>query len=105
MTTVAERKEQLLARKQELQEKLQEIENLLDQPAPADDEERALEREDDEVLERLGQSGLHEIQMIDAALGRVEEGTYGECAKCGEDIAEERLDLLPYTPLCRHCAA
>lgn len=105
MTSVAARKEQLLARKEELHAKLQEIEEQLDKPAPADDEERALEREDDEVLERLGQSGLHEIQMIDAALGRVEDGTYGECAKCGEDIAEERLNLLPYTPLCRNCAA
>ncbi|MCB1419359.1 MAG: TraR/DksA C4-type zinc finger protein, partial [Notoacmeibacter sp.] len=44
------------------------------------------------------------LKRIDAALDRIEAGTYGVCAKCGEDITEERLDLLPATPFCRNCA-
>jgi RNA polymerase-binding transcription factor DksA len=64
----------------------------------------AVEREDDEVLERLGVSGQEEIARIRAALARMEAGEYGVCVTCGEDIAEERLDLLPATPFCRRCA-
>ena len=105
MTSIDTRKAQLEARKQELQDRLQGIEATLDAPAPHDDEDRATEREEDEVHERLGTTGLKEIQMIDAALGRIADGSYGECTKCGEDISQERLDLLPYTPMCRHCAA
>jgi DnaK suppressor protein len=40
---------------------------------------------------------------VDAALGRIEYGEYGYCIKCGELIAEERLELAPSNPLCAHC--
>jgi len=42
---------------------------------------------------------------IDAALARIDEGTYGECLDCGEDIAVKRLELDPTTPLCISCAS
>lgn len=105
MTAIETRKAQLEARKAELESRLNEIEHTLDAPAPHDDEDRATEREEDEVLESLGSTGLKEIQMIDAALGRIADGTYGECVKCGSDVGEARLDLLPFTPFCRNCAA
>ncbi len=88
----------------ELNERLHEIEHDLDEPADADSEERATERESDEVLEQLGNAGLTEIRMIEAALKRIGDGTYGTCAKCGEDISRERLDVLPHTPMCKNCA-
>ena len=65
----------------------------------------AIEREGDEVLERLGQSGLDEIRRIMAALGRIRSGDYGFCAICGAEISQERLDALPATPFCKTCAA
>jgi RNA polymerase-binding transcription factor DksA len=65
----------------------------------------AIERESDEVLERLGQSGQGEIVRIRAALKRLREGKYGICARCGDDISEARLDVLPDAPLCKTCAA
>ncbi|OZA94783.1 MAG: hypothetical protein B7X57_00180 [Erythrobacter sp. 34-65-8] len=34
----------------------------------------------------------------------MEEGSYGICVRCGDDIAEARLDAIPWTPLCRSCA-
>jgi len=105
MTTIKTRQTQLQTRLDELNSRLHGIEKTLDSPAPADDEDRATEREEDEVLERLGNAGLQEIQMIEAALARIDNGTYGDCAKCGDMIAAERLDLLPHAPLCRHCAA
>ena len=105
MVPVAERKKTLEARLAELAGRLTRIEEELDQPAEKDWEEAAIEREDDEVLEGIGEAGKHEIEMIHAALGRVEAGEYGFCVKCGEQISEERLDVLPATPFCRKCAS
>ena len=98
------RKAQLVTRLGELEERLNEIADALDEPAPKDDEDRATEREDDEVLEGIGRNGAREIEAIRAALKRIEDDTYGICQKCGDEISEERLDLLPFTPFCRRCA-
>ena len=56
------------------------------------------------MLEGIGVSGQQELRMIEAALQRIAAGDYGDCVTCGAEIAEERLDLLPFTPFCRHCA-
>ncbi|HBN30618.1 MAG: TraR/DksA C4-type zinc finger protein [Rhodobacterales bacterium] len=103
-TSVAIRKKQLETRLNELNVRLHGIEKTLDKLPPADVEDRATEREEDEVLEGLGTAGLKEIEMIEAALARIKDSVYGECTKCGEAISGQRLDLLPYTPLCRNCA-
>lgn len=94
----------LLRRLRQLDARLHAIEAELDAPRAHDWEEAATEREGDEVLERLGQSGEAEIARIRAALGRLRAGSYGICTGCGERIARERLDILPETPLCRDCA-
>lgn len=104
MTDIAKRKAQLEQRLADLDVRLHEIEDTLDEPAPKDFEDRASEREEDEVLETMGQAGLEEVAMIRAALDRIAQGTYGECVTCGDDIAEERLDLVPQTPFCAKCA-
>ncbi len=46
-----------------------------------------------------------ELDRIDAALARIDAGTYGECVRCGEEISAERLALDPTAPSCRDCAA
>lgn len=97
-------KEKLEARLKELDSRLHSIEDELDEPGDADVEERATERESDEVLEGLGNAGLQEMKLIKHALKRISDGTYGVCASCGEDISKERLELLPHTPMCRNCA-
>lgn len=104
MVDVAYFKDKLLKRKGELSERLEEIEHDLDATPNPDVEERATEREGDEVLESLGNAGLAELKSIEAALARIEAGTYGDCAKCGEEISAERLEALPFTPFCRNCA-
>ncbi len=88
----------------ELDDRLKGIEEDLDEPQSPDTEERATEREGDEVLESLGNRGLTEIRMIEAALSRLEEGTFGDCVVCGKPISNERLELLPHTPKCKNCA-
>jgi RNA polymerase-binding transcription factor DksA len=101
----ADREGLLKARLAELEARLHSIEDELDSHNSRDWEELAVEREEDEVLEGIGQAGLSEIRVIRAALDRIAEGTYGDCAKCGEPISEARLDVLPATPFCSRCAA
>ncbi|GAA5068079.1 TraR/DksA C4-type zinc finger protein [Roseibacterium beibuensis] len=102
---LAKRREQLEQRLSDLNARLQEIDEELDSHQSKDWEELATEREGDEVLERLGVSGQAEIQQIKAALKRMDEGEYGYCVKCGKEVSEQRLDLLPFTPFCRECAS
>ena len=104
-TSPVDRKTQLLNRQTALTDRMLSIEAELDSHQNPDWEDLATEREGDEVLEGLGLSAQSELRAIEAALARVEEGSYGLCAKCGAEIDEERLDVLPYTPFCRECAA
>ena len=96
-------KERLLARKAELDERLHKIEDQLDDTPNPDAEERAVEREDDEMLEGLGNEGLKELKKISAALARIENDTFGVCINCGDEISDARLDIVAYAVMCRHC--
>jgi RNA polymerase-binding transcription factor DksA len=104
MIPLTTRKAQLDARLADLRKRLTGIDAELDSHQAKDWEELATERESDEVLEGIGLSGQQEIRQIEAALVRLEAGEYGYCVKCGAEIGEERLDVLPYTPFCRNCA-
>jgi RNA polymerase-binding transcription factor DksA len=70
----------------------------------ADWTEQASERENDEVLESLGNSSEQELEMINYALQRIESGDYLHCDECGQDIPAARLELLPFTAYCVNCA-
>ena len=105
MTSIKIRKAALEARLADLQGRMGAIETELDSHQSKDWEDMATEREGDEVLEGMGLSAQAEVRAIGAALARIASGEYGICAKCGAKIADERLDLLPYAPLCRDCAA
>lgn len=94
----------LTDRLEELDRRIHEIEDTLDDHHNPDWEELAVEREGDEVLESLGVNHQHEMAQIKAALARIAEGEFGFCAKCGSDIAAERLELIPHTPFCSGCA-
>ena len=104
MVDTAKYRDVLEGRLAELQERLQEIDEALDSHQSKDWEELATEREGDEVLEQMGSSGKVEITKIQAALARMDEGEFGFCVSCGDEIATERLDVVPYTPFCRACA-
>jgi len=102
--SLAARRARLDARLVELDLRLDAIEDLLDDPHSADFADQATEREGEEVLEATGLSALAERAQIHAALRRLDAGTYGTCARCGEVIDAARLDVLPSTPFCRSCA-
>jgi RNA polymerase-binding transcription factor DksA len=93
----------LLARQHELTRRLGKIETDLDTTPNPDSEERATERENDEVLEELGLQGQMELKAIEAALKRIADGTYGTCVRCGGQISAERLEAVPHAALCREC--
>jgi RNA polymerase-binding protein DksA len=56
-----------------------------------------LDRTIDYTLEEGAEQTL---EAIDAALGRIDAGTYGTCERCGEPIGAERLEALPWATLC-----
>ena len=97
-------KKRLMARLEELDARLHHIEGELDKPRTEDFADHATESEADEVLEHLGMAGLNEIDAIRVALERIQSGTFGICAVCGEKISDQRLEVVPYTATCRNCA-
>jgi DnaK suppressor protein len=63
----------------------------------ADHASEMVEREMDWTLE---ENAEHILAEIGDALGRIDSGTYGTCAVCGEAISSERLNAVPYATLC-----
>jgi len=63
----------------------------------------ASEERDREINFILSDRERVKIKQIDDALDRLDEGTYGVCEACGLEIAEERLQAMPFTRLCRDC--
>ncbi|TVS03824.1 MAG: TraR/DksA family transcriptional regulator [Rhodobacteraceae bacterium] len=102
--SIEDRAEQIRDRKRELLARMTYVDQELHHEANPDWEDSATESEQDEPLEALGLAAQQEIRMLDAALARIAEEEYGFCTKCGAQISEERLDLLPATPFCRNCA-
>lgn len=70
----------------------------------ADWSEQASERENDEVLESLGNSSTQKLANINSALKRIDNGEYFTCSVCGEAIPSARLELLPFSTTCVNCA-
>jgi DnaK suppressor protein len=59
----------------------------------------------DPVAQRRSADLLVTIGEIDAALARIEAGTYGRCTGCRREIPEERLELRPFAGTCVACTA
>ncbi len=102
----------LMAKRQEV---LKEIGGSLGQSVTEDQKQRIESAKDigDQALmdlEREVDISLMEMrnkkrQMIDEAMTRLSEGTYGICAECGVDISEKRLAVVPFAKLCVECQA
>ena len=55
------------------------------------------------ALQKIGKRETYLLKKIDLALKKIEEGTYGECESCGEDIGVPRLMARPVAQLCIDC--
>ena len=98
-------KERLLALKAELSQRVKKIDkDVRHEGMTADWSEQAVERENDEVLESLGNVADQELLMINYALQRIENNAYFTCSNCGDSIPRARLESLPFTSLCVSCA-
>ena len=76
-----------------------------DVPLEKDFAEQASQNENNEVMDYLGNSARTEIEMINQALARIDNGQYGICQVCGEPISKERLEAVPYSNMCINCAS
>jgi len=56
-----------------------------------------------EIDYTLGENSEAVLAEIDAALQRIEDGTYGICTNCGREISVERLEAYPWASLCIDC--
>ena len=104
MPDTATVKARLQAELEELESRQSRIADDLAEPLNADSSEQAIEMEDDASLEGQGALVAKEIASVRRALARIEDGTYGECVRCGEDIAPARLEARPEAALCIDCA-
>jgi len=67
--------------------------------------EQAQERENDEVIDEIGNATREELDLIYKALERNKQGKYGTCQHCDASISDNRLEALPEAEFCISCAA
>ncbi len=68
-----------------------------------DPNDRATLESDRNFVLRIRDRERKLISKIDKALERIDDGTFGICEECGEDISEQRLKVRPVTTLCIAC--
>jgi len=75
-----------------------------EEPVEKDFAEQATQSENDDVLNALDNEAQQTVNMIDQALLRIADGSYGLCQSCGEAINDQRLRAVPYAAFCIKCA-
>ncbi|HKF66359.1 MAG TPA: TraR/DksA C4-type zinc finger protein [Vicinamibacterales bacterium] len=105
-----ELKQMLMGRRRELhaqvQDKMRDVRSTgevtkLSEVFDAGESSEADIQEDIELA--LIQMKSETLSRVDDALTRLEQGTYGNCFECGEEIAEKRLKALPFAVRCKDC--
>ncbi len=76
-----------------------------DREVPKDWDELAQYRENDEVVDQLDDMTRAEIRRIEAALQRMDQGTWGICSRCEDAIEPARLEAVPTAGTCLACLA
>ncbi|HLV16277.1 MAG TPA: TraR/DksA family transcriptional regulator [Pseudomonas sp.] len=99
-----EARERLQQLAKEYSRRAEAIRRDLASPRDPDFAEQAQERQNDDVLRGLLLEAEEGLREVSRALERLEEGSYGECTRCGEPIGEARLEALPMASLCVRCA-
>ena len=97
-------RQQLEERLAELQVRLANIKKDVTQAHSGDSAEQAQERENDEVVDAIGNETAQSIKIVQAALGRIADGSYGTCKECGKSIGQARLEAMPEATRCVGCA-
>lgn len=103
-TWPADLRDKLEQQKAELNERVSKIKNDVTSGLDPDSKEQATQLENSEVLDALANEGLAEIAKINAAMQRMDNGTYGTCTVCDVAIDQRRLEARPYSSRCIACA-
>ena len=100
-------KEKLLEQKNTILESLaaqdEDYKKIVEAGGSGDEIDVASDVVDGRLLESLGAQDSNRLQMINRALDRIKQGTYGRCLVCKEEIPEERLEAIPYAFMCIDC--
>lgn len=108
MDRSAQEKEQIRVRlaqqKTDLQKRVTSIHEHARDPLEQDSAEQAAQLGNVAVVSALESEAFHQIAEIEAAMQRLENGTYGVCFTCGEPISEGRLRVRPAATQCLDCA-
>jgi DnaK suppressor protein len=103
-------RQQLLNRRQEVQRQIDEAlaqhranQIQLREEAVADPEDMSLRDSTDHQQLSIVEARNETRNLLDIALRRLDEGTYGVCEDCGARISEERLKALPFARRCINC--
>ncbi|ANL49192.1 DksA/TraR C4-type zinc finger protein (plasmid) [Rhizobium phaseoli] len=88
----------------DLQRRLSAIDADLGAALDPDSEDRVTQLENDQVLMEMRKEAREQIISIDAALERLNHGSFGRCVRCLDPIDPGRLEAIPYTPYCVTCA-
>ncbi len=100
-------KKRLLERKKEIADVLSEVYNETKEAENAgiakDMADKAESSYTKEFLLSLSDKELEQLQLIDAALDRIEKCNYGSCQTCQVQIGKKSLDAVPWAPNCIDC--
>jgi len=105
MTDFAVFEEKLKARQAHLQSQIERLKIDISKSHSSDWSEAAQERENDEVVNQLGDDAQIELNAVNEALQRIKNDEYGLCISCGKDIPAERLEIKPEAAQCVVCAS
>ena len=104
---IDKQKKKLTASKNEILESLakrnEQLSTLTADNEKGDDADIASDTIDRTLLNSLGEADQNRLLMIERALDRITQGTYGICLMCGTKIPEERLESIPSAALCIDC--
>ncbi len=98
------RRDELTRQRDEIGRRIRQLEHRERRETGDGQTDNAHEWENADVRDAELAEAMDELQGIDEALQRIAQGTYGICERCGESIAEVRLEALPAAVLCINCA-
>lgn len=101
-TKLMEQKKTLL---DSLADQSEDMKNLVKTVDSGDEADVAADVIDRQLLTSIGTQDAIRLQQIENALDRINQDKYGRCIKCGKEIPEERLEVLPYALMCIQCAS
>lgn len=103
MVDIEKAKQRLLALKEEYQTRVEKIEYDMKNPdtdMTQDWEDQAVINEQNDVRKNLLIEAQQNLELVNNALLRIENGTYGICTISGEEIEAERLEAIPFATTC-----